>query len=1433
MGKTVLGYNKYFNWIGNGNFFGGRHVDNFNASDGTNLANEIVTFNNPGASDYVLRQGPTGGANNEYEIHPRIGLSRWNGQNGIGLQPSTTYNTRCWVAYSSDYNGSRRVLHSRYYKSDGTNVSVNGSPNTGNFTVLETKQVGGTMWEYVQETFTTSPLADGRFNLYLGYPTQNTAGYRYITGVELLEENPEESILWQNPSVFSGFEPEYGIFFSSDEGSSYFDMNTPKVVGFWEWNTFGDMPANGTVLLPDTIEIPEGKMWVGLAQISVQHCIRNYIDLSSGGDHDGWTNLNDFRCPEFRGSDNGSYIMYPPLLRSQLNNYVLGAESPFSSTSTPNNKGHAPHISVMLNGESTTQSEFLGAKAATVGASLVHFVDTSNNIVEWPMSSIPVGGVCLKKNQGNFSRPVWENYQFPIYMLILEVPIAVSFPEQSKTRIGHLGTAFGDAAEDTGVAIKDEVSLNKNNITIGTPSILSVGSHSAEDTTQGTLSTASVISGNWTVPAGKKWVLYSNAQSFSGKTSITNTGADNSKDNLDDFVDGYLATLWEGLPTTGAGGYDISNIFFAFFANPMEAGTGFFNVFMPGMDGFATYCGTVEIAETDSISTISYRVRNLIDNQFNAIWVNVGRAQANSSQWTNPNEVTTSAMPYVIGSAEQKHNGIYVGTDIQQARLEYSHCTGASCGVKSNWNSGTGRAIDDDIWDVSQNGVAGRLPPSYNIVEPKVSTYRPFSALNFWPDNQNTSNYFDYSSTPSEYWDWRTNYRVNANGAPSTVPSWLFPFPGYAWVASGIENNPDAFTLEHFTGTTFDIDKYLHEPTPTYYEYTLSGWGGGNDWAFFWANALISSSDSLIKGILTDSISNTFNLGQSISSGTSGTDLNLTYLTTNAPLLNFNWNPSSFSLDDFTELQDAGWDAHTSCSFSWMLLEIPNNVETESDIDFLRAKATMDGTKGVELQGYTSSDIIHPSVDDLTTWTSWFDTANGASGTLTKTNSLLSIEITNSGTGSSSVQLYYGSSTFSIAEGEQYRLRFKASNISNAAEVARDIYIKLIGNSSPWASYAEENVIPFKLKYESTGIFYEKVFTANATVSDVRLDFMLGTGDSAYTGVTSTLTFSNIELLPIAAALSTSLSSTTPILKYSNVFEYVQDAPCINTDGICSLQTGDPYVDVLYHTETLCEAAGGNWTGLTLGNANYTCEDLIDGGANTCEGFDSIPSSSGFSASSMCCFCQGGSYYGTANGGSAGIVDAYHDITTSNFTIPEGKKWIVNIQPYKNIITSDDSNYENIFLDGWSATGTRTSSAATSYNNMSYPYASWHPLDPFYEGPPSIDEVYNMSQFTKNGILAKPTDASDDDTFYLTNSLEAGEYDWLKVKCSKSYVGFKSANVPFIGADILGMDDETGDIPDNGTWTPTTDIGEVLPGATTHLEYDCKFLVLIFEVNDL
>ena len=158
------------NFLQNGSFSGGTGVT---YESGSNPTNTIVELENPGDSQYVVRQN---GNNTEYHMNIDGGAQGT-------LSASTQYVMSGWYAKSSDYNGGDTMFHARAFSSGGShNFTSNGIG-----TLLYSKVVGGLTWQFRYRTITTPSDYNGDFDWYMGYGTNNTAGYRYYTGLKVEE----------------------------------------------------------------------------------------------------------------------------------------------------------------------------------------------------------------------------------------------------------------------------------------------------------------------------------------------------------------------------------------------------------------------------------------------------------------------------------------------------------------------------------------------------------------------------------------------------------------------------------------------------------------------------------------------------------------------------------------------------------------------------------------------------------------------------------------------------------------------------------------------------------------------------------------------------------------------------------------------------------------------------------------------------------------------------------------------------------------------------------------------------------------------------------------------------------------------------------------------------------------------------------------------
>ena len=158
------------NFLQNGSFSGGTGVT---YESGSNPTNTIVELENPGDSQYVVRQN---GNNTEYHMNIDGGAQGT-------LSASTQYVMSGWYAKSSDYNGGDTMFHARAHSSGGShNATGNGIG-----TLLYSKVVGGLTWQFRYQVITTPSDYDGNFDWYMGFGTNNTAGYRYYTGLKVEE----------------------------------------------------------------------------------------------------------------------------------------------------------------------------------------------------------------------------------------------------------------------------------------------------------------------------------------------------------------------------------------------------------------------------------------------------------------------------------------------------------------------------------------------------------------------------------------------------------------------------------------------------------------------------------------------------------------------------------------------------------------------------------------------------------------------------------------------------------------------------------------------------------------------------------------------------------------------------------------------------------------------------------------------------------------------------------------------------------------------------------------------------------------------------------------------------------------------------------------------------------------------------------------------
>lgn len=153
------------NFYTNGDFTGGNGIPQ---EGGSNPTNTIVYLpNNPGGSDYVLRQ-------NGYFTEYQINLT-------TQLISNTTYTLSGWYANTPDYNGAETMFHCRAFSATGNHVAL----DVGLYNVVETRVIDGITWKHCYANITTPSDYNGDFNWYVGYGTNNTTGYRYYTDLQM------------------------------------------------------------------------------------------------------------------------------------------------------------------------------------------------------------------------------------------------------------------------------------------------------------------------------------------------------------------------------------------------------------------------------------------------------------------------------------------------------------------------------------------------------------------------------------------------------------------------------------------------------------------------------------------------------------------------------------------------------------------------------------------------------------------------------------------------------------------------------------------------------------------------------------------------------------------------------------------------------------------------------------------------------------------------------------------------------------------------------------------------------------------------------------------------------------------------------------------------------------------------------------------------
>ena len=1333
-GKTVIGYNKRFNWVANGDMENGEppHQSQFDPNSSANKWS-VVELVNPGATNYVLQTIQTNSVNTECQIHPRVGLRKDNlggaanplskSFSGTGLQINTTYTLRCWVAWSGDYNGNTRTLHSRWYKADGTEAgTTSGIPGSGNCDILETRTVGSFTWKHIEESFTTGSDLNGAISFFLGYPTDSTVGERYITGVEMVGGDIAST------SNTDGLEPEFTISHqSADKGSSHMTLNNPKVVGLWEYAAESNI-VDGAELVPVGVSPAPGKMWVGITQSNVYHCIRNYYNGTDGADmttvgttlvDEGIHCYPNMAAHKEYGAGAGGW--YTPLQVGYTGVAGKGVVPNFNLILNAN-QGAPGHICVPESFKAA--AEALDILETYTSSDMILFQDSNDAIVQWPITDSFSTGLYIKRDDGK-TRVIWENYQFPLYFMILEVPTLDTFVEDHSNVNVRTGTLSGLSAVDTGVSMYKGARVPAWTVTANKAMSVESGGRTVSRADTGAGWDARAVSDN----------------SIAGGCVISFRCGSN--------MDQPSHHIMMGISTDPTVNHSYNSIDYAWYMEhndtgpppiPGEADLKMFESgSSPGTSGYYDSTTLLQIVyDNDYIryykDGVKIREVNVASGlTFYAHGAFHGNSTDGSSRTVT--DISFSPLSSIDISSDNteiriKNSSFNLHTPSILSIGSYTPPATPPPGFKSiaklidgDWEvpagkkwilysspnsfsgrtaiTNTGAIIDSTTYDAStqsawNENIDGTASFAAYFKEPKFGIYRPRCHRPHWTNEAETANYDNLITTNSftDVRNWHACYEGGNAGTnnincqffhdgvtgsndnsmfhrlqsehntygQTTFPAYNTAFPQalYDWQALGSYATSDYFIAAAYE----NIKQYMDYPTPT----TEETWSSVMQDYFSWwnyniANILVSSGDVLIKGnllsgvTLTDNIvddwDDEYSIGSSLPAGTSGDGLYLSYISTQSPLMNYDWDPGAFSTVDYDENQLFGFDADTLNSFSWILFEVPDDSPLSSTENFTREKVNINPTDGVKVIGYTESDDLLGGPNPLGVryeWvaaTAYYGCENSslndfggaaddgkavceAAGWIwgdTITSTRATLPIAECSTYYSAVQFYEQS--FSIVNGTKYRCRFKAGH-NGLSSIQRKMQIKLIQSQSDWHDLAAENDEIFTFK-SSRMTYYEKIFTATETTSLGRLDFMLGGGDAAlrdsWDGVT--VYFEDIELLPMEGSMTNSFDWTKPVLKYCDVF------------------------------------------------------DKLD-----------------------------------VDGGREGIFDTYHDLFTSPFFIPDGKKWIFLFQRYEDTYSSyyelgdldDDLSEQN-----WEIIkGTERSSGTIQDWN----FGAEHRYYPFEEGIP-------------------------------------------------------------------------------------------------------------------
>lgn len=211
-----------------------------------------------------------GGGAIQYQALPQYSLQFGQGQSEYELElnplgPNAVagvWTLSAWAMYTADYDGCRKLLHSRWWNGD-TILGTTGHSCDGHIGWPSSPDT----WERVSETFDTQGVVPSSMHWFVGYSQSNSAGNSYITGLQIT--GPDGST-WLDDGNFEQSIEIMDIPYSHHQYSSIWSGDP---VGAWHGSGRLDSPQAWSAQNNDQnqwmqLTIPEGDVWVaGVATI--------------------------------------------------------------------------------------------------------------------------------------------------------------------------------------------------------------------------------------------------------------------------------------------------------------------------------------------------------------------------------------------------------------------------------------------------------------------------------------------------------------------------------------------------------------------------------------------------------------------------------------------------------------------------------------------------------------------------------------------------------------------------------------------------------------------------------------------------------------------------------------------------------------------------------------------------------------------------------------------------------------------------------------------------------------------------------------------------------------------------------------------------------------------------------------------------------------